>query len=29
MKNSRINILLISIIILVVGLLGRFEEQGG
>lgn len=29
MKNSLITILLISIIILVVGLMGRVEEQGG
>ena len=29
MKNSRINLVLISIIILVVGLLGHFEGQGG
>jgi len=29
MKNNQINIILIGIIILVVGLLGRFEGLGG
>lgn len=29
MKNSLINIILISIIVLAVGLISRVEEQGG
>jgi len=29
MKNSPINLILVSIIILVVGLISRVEEQGG
>jgi len=29
MRNSLINIILISIIVLVVGLISRVEEQGG
>ena len=29
MKNSQINIILIGILILVVGLIGRVEGQGG